>query len=230
MSQIQDIQGAPVALNRGMVAYVDMDDVERVTRYQWRVTSEGYATAQVDGRTTYMHHFILLHGGCDEVDHKDQNRLNNCKSNLRPATCSQNKANRPKPKPKLNTIPTSRYKGVSLSSSGNTWRGQVVCNGVVYHRTFRSENDAARFYNEKAVELFGEFAFLNVILPDDRVLSRPEHSYVCGECGKSFTSIYSRVGYCSDECRRPARSRRAAAHTRETRRKQKLANSREAVA
>ena len=50
------------------------------------------------------------------IDHKDMNRLNNQRLNLRPATHSQNKANR---NAQVNS--KSGIKGVSYSSKRNKW-------------------------------------------------------------------------------------------------------------
>ena len=65
------------------------------------------------------------------------------------------------------TTASSPYKGVSKivrKTSGNVYSVCVRKNGTV-HRLgiFKNEEDAAHAYNEKAQELFGEYAYLNVI-------------------------------------------------------------------
>ena len=91
------------------------------------------------------------------TDHIDGNPLNNQKSNLRNATKSQNGMNR-----KSNRNSSSKYKGISWNKQNKKWRGEIQKNkkryGLGY---FKSEIEAARAYNKKALELFGEYARLN---------------------------------------------------------------------
>ncbi|OJH53454.1 hypothetical protein ATN81_18850 [Agrobacterium pusense] len=60
--------------------------------------SDGYIRIQIEGERKYAAHWAWLYmtGKLpdDEVDHEDRNRSNNAWSNLRPATKSQNCANR----------------------------------------------------------------------------------------------------------------------------------------
>ena len=99
---------------------------------------------------------------CDKpiADHIDGNKTNNCASNLRWATKSENNMNQ-KPQQKAKH---SRYKGVSFHKLANKWRAYVNKNGK---RTelglFIDEKEAAQKYNEAAIRLFGEFALLNKI-------------------------------------------------------------------
>ena len=66
---------------------------------------------------------------------------------------------------------TSIYKGVSLSARGskiNPWRGMITKrdnNGkrVCFRKSFKTEREAGLWYNKKAKELFGEFAYQNKI-------------------------------------------------------------------
>ena len=94
------------------------------------------------------------------VDHIDRNRVNNQVSNLRYATDSQNGANRTK---KANT--SSTYRGVCWDSTRKKWRVDIMQN---YRRNhigyYDDEREAARAYNARAHELFGEFANLNEIM------------------------------------------------------------------
>jgi hypothetical protein len=90
-------------------------------------------------------------------DHKDRNHFNNQKENLRPCGYSQNCANVPKVHKG-----TSKYKGVSFCSQTKRWRAQIMrYRKQVNIGRFDTEEEAARAYDAKAVEIFGEFAFLN---------------------------------------------------------------------
>ena len=93
------------------------------------------------------------------VDHIDGDRTNNCITNLRYATKSENGMNQ-----KKHVNATSMYKGVYFYKQTNKWRATMkvggVCAGLGY---FESEEEAAKAYNEAARRIFGEFAKLNVI-------------------------------------------------------------------
>jgi hypothetical protein len=92
------------------------------------------------------------------VDHRDHNGLNNRRENLRIATHAQNQWNQIK----TDRPTTSRYKGVRRTRFA--WRPEISFNDKsLYLGSFRTEEAAARAYNAKALELFGEFASLNVI-------------------------------------------------------------------
>ena len=98
------------------------------------------------------------------VDHIDRNKLNNCINNLRWATNQENQMNSTKTKNKK----TSKYKGFSWFKACNKWKAQIKLNGKSFHLGyFDNEKDAARAYNNKALELFCEFANLNEISDDD---------------------------------------------------------------
>jgi hypothetical protein len=91
------------------------------------------------------------------VDHKDRNKLNCRRSNLRPATPPQNNANRGK-----GIGHSSKFKGVTWDRIRNRWMAKIGSN----HRhhflgRFKSEIEATCAYNEAAKELFGEFTSLN---------------------------------------------------------------------
>ena len=90
-----------------------------------------------------------------DADHIDNNRLNNKVNNLRWATHQQNIMNKSKGSKRT----TSIYKGVWKETA---WRAGIKYNAKTIHLgSFKTEDEAARAYNAKALELFGEFAKLN---------------------------------------------------------------------
>jgi len=97
---------------------------------------------------------VFFPSGKYELDHADTNKHNNSLANLRIATHGQNSMNR---SPILHK---SRFKGVTPKRGH--WMARVKFNGkYTYLGEFTSEEDAAKAYDKKARELFGEFAFLN---------------------------------------------------------------------
>lgn len=145
-----------------------VDESDRdILEMSWYVDNLGYV-ARKDGRrlarkTVYMHRVILERKidrritSFEECDHIDGNKLNNSRSNLRISTRSQNQANR-----KKLSNNKSGYKGVSFHKSSKKWIACVVKDGVSYYcGSFDDPISAARSRDKKALELFGEFAFLN---------------------------------------------------------------------
>lgn len=83
-------------------------------------------------------------------DHKNRVRHDNSIENLRPATYSQNLANRL-------THNAIGFRGVSRTRNG--FAAQICCDYQVYNLgTFASAELAHAAYKKKAKELFGEFA------------------------------------------------------------------------
>jgi hypothetical protein len=148
-----------VPLTQGLFAIVDVEDYERVSRYTWCASGMGnrvYAYRHDNGKTLAMHRFLT---NCPQgmvVDHIDGNGLNNRQNNLRVCTQQQNLYNsRPKGK-------SSKYKGVCRDKRRKGWVVYVRYNRRnIFVGRFKDEIEAARAYDRKAYELFGEYAYLN---------------------------------------------------------------------
>lgn len=151
-----------IQLSKGLFAIVDDEDFERISRFKWSATkSDGkwYARRNHSGSTVYLHRFILGITTRQYIDHINGNSLDNRRANLRIATNSQNGANT-----KKRTTNTSGYKGVK--KAGRKWRATITCNYREVHiGVYETPEDAARAYDSKARELFGNFAGLNFTLP-----------------------------------------------------------------
>lgn len=102
------------------------------------------------------------------VDHISGDRLDNRVENLRWCSSSQNSHNSKKTRAGKSTCD---YKGVYLQKKrwGEYWTAQISCDGQHYYlgNSHKTAEDAARAYDAKAKELFGEFAKLN--FPSDAV-------------------------------------------------------------
>ena len=111
---------------------------------------------------TQSHRFYLPKGGTASglvVDHINHNTLDNRRKNLRLCTWAQNNQNR-RPSKRKNKL--SKYKGVSFYKKSKLYRALIWCNKKQYFLGyFKDETDAAKAYDKKARELFGEFAYLN---------------------------------------------------------------------
>ncbi len=90
------------------------------------------------------------------ADHIDGNPLNNCLSNLRWATESENNMNCG-----LSVRNKSGHKGVYQSKSGK-WVAFISQNNKnVYLGSFEDKNEAVRKANEERIRLFGEYVRLS---------------------------------------------------------------------
>jgi hypothetical protein len=154
-----------ILTTNGKSVVVDDDDYDRVAGYKWSSFLAGkswYVNTKIDGKTAYIHRLITGAPAGMDVDHLDGDGLNNQRNNLRVCTHQQNQQNTRKP-----DIPTSSiYKGVTKSNRGGkkVWAAQVKHNKKHIHcGNFETQEEAARAYNAKAMELFGEFANLNEI-------------------------------------------------------------------
>jgi hypothetical protein len=149
-----------VPLSKGMVALVDDEDYPLVCVWKWCAASAGrnsYAVSPTMYNYTgiqQMQHLIMGHA---KYDHIDGNGLNNQKSNLRPCNCIENGGNR-----RVSKNNHSGFKGVYHSKLGRPWKASISHKGIyIYLGYFDTAEEAAHAYDEKAVELFGEFAQTN---------------------------------------------------------------------
>lgn len=158
-----------IDLLHGLFALVDDDDHEKLSRHLWHAGKGGsdtfYAVRYIrKGNATiriYMHREILNAPADKDVDHRDGHTLDNRKSNLRLCDPSTNQANS-----RLPRTNTSGYRGVSLDKALKSpqWRARIKYRQKEYWLGyFPTKEAAARAYNAKAKELFGEFARLNPV-------------------------------------------------------------------
>jgi hypothetical protein len=140
---------------------VDTADYDLIKNYRWHCEKHRhvmYAASTAKNRQLAIHRLIVP--GCERVDHKDHDGLNNRRDNLRPATVQQNAKNRMKHRERF-----SRFKGVAKSNwRAKKFKAAIRINSKLFHLGyFDSEIEAAARYNEAAKAGFGEFAHLNCI-------------------------------------------------------------------
>lgn len=154
-------------LSRGLTAWVNDEDYERLSTFKWYATtsarSNTYAARNVkhsDGRRTVvlLHREVLEAGQGVVVDHTDGDGLNNTRANLRVVVGNGNKHN-----VRRHVDNASGFKGVS--AFGRKWRAQICCDRRTRHLgLFDTPEAAARAYDVASRELHGEFAKTNVAL------------------------------------------------------------------
>ncbi len=168
-----------IPLTQGKFALIDADMFEQLSAFAWQYSKASdvrpaYATTRIytDGRRSNravsMHRMVMGEPE-GEVDHLNMNGLDNRRANLRVATKSQQRANQFK---QANT--QSKYKGVCRKRK--FWQASIKTARVKHNLgVHRTEEAAARAYDVKARELWGEFARLNFPEPGEQSALNPDH-------------------------------------------------------
>lgn len=144
---------ARITLTRGKVALIDAADVPLVRGRNWFATgADGhpYAAMREEKKVNYLHRFLMSPPEGMVVDHVNGDGLDNRRSNLRVATTRENAAN------SRRAVNKAGYIGVTRMRSGRFYAAIQIGIGA-----FDTAEEAARAYDEKAREIFGEFAMTN---------------------------------------------------------------------
>jgi hypothetical protein len=149
-----------IPLGNGVHAKVDDEDYTFLSKITWRLfkarSGLQYARGWVPEkrRKMFMHNLLLPLPVGKRPDHFNGDGTDNRRSNLRPATQSQNiAAARPWGK--------SRYKGVSPIRG--RWRARITQNyRTVTIGYYGTEHEAAAAYDKAAKSIHGHFARLNL--------------------------------------------------------------------
>lgn len=102
----------------------DLDDFDKVKQYQWHCDKKGYICTCVNHKALFLHRLIMNNNDSNVViDHINRDKHNNCKSNLRICSFSDNTLNS-----KIRIDNTSGYKGVSFNKRYNKWESYITIN------------------------------------------------------------------------------------------------------
>lgn len=148
--------GVGLTSNTNREFYFDLEDFDLIYDYCWfeDINKEGYHCLKSnDNQTRKMIRFHQLLG-YKNYDHINRNPLDNRKSNLRPATNSQNSMNRSK-----RADNTSGVIGVSWYKKLNKWVVKIYENKKQHHLGyFIDKEEAIKVRLRAEVKYFGEFA------------------------------------------------------------------------
>jgi hypothetical protein len=158
-----------IQLSNGLFTEVDTEDaIELLGMGSWSYSARnkdkqtgGYAGRYIDGKYVYMHVYIARKMGLQgKVDHKDRNRLNNKRENLREATFSEDRRNR-----KVFKNNTSGYKGVYFKKAQpehrrhhDKWYAAISYNGIQMQSGYFDTIEEAIEERKRMIKLYyGEF-------------------------------------------------------------------------
>jgi hypothetical protein len=159
-----------IYLGEGRFTIVDPQDFYWLNYFNWVPKGSGnrsYAVRLVSDtdhiKFLSMHRAIMGSPAGLQVDHRNRNRLDNRRANLRIATPSQNQFNKGKTTRKT----SSCYVGVTFVKSIGRWKAQIMLDGkTIFLGYFDSEIEAAKAYDAAAKKYHGEFACLNFLEKD----------------------------------------------------------------
>lgn len=136
--------------NTNKEVYFDLEDSDEILSHTWREDRHGYIETSINGKRTTMHQLL----GYKWHDHKNRNKADNRRENLRP--CSHKENNRNKNKKDLNT---SGFIGVRWDKNRNKWAASIkVDYKTIYIGRFDNKYDALVARLQAEAKYFKEFA------------------------------------------------------------------------
>jgi hypothetical protein len=149
-------------ITKGYVILFSYEDRRLVEARRWTAAVRDravYAEGKVYGVRMYLHQAIgaeIFEEGA-EIDHRNHNGLDCMRGNLRPCTRTENASNQ------RARGGRSRFKGVYRGHSRtNPWVAQIRHEKKTHGLgNYATEEEAARAYDAAAVQMKGQFAWLN---------------------------------------------------------------------
>lgn len=163
-----------IPLTNGHSTIVDAEDYTFLMQWKWKAHPHKHVGLRAardfkkmdkstgkNIRKTFLMHRVITN--CPDglvVDHINGDMLDNRRENLRVCTSQENRFNSKTHMTKKG----SKFKGVHKNR--DKWRAVIMHNRKYIHiGNFLTPEEAARAYDAKALELFGEFAHLNFPKP-----------------------------------------------------------------
>lgn len=161
-----DITMKYIPLTQGKFAIVDDNMFDYLNQWKWYAIKCRYCfyAARSIGKHPHqkqirMHRVIMNTPKGMGTDHRNHNGLDNKESNLRICTNAENQHNQTL---QNNKKKTSKYKGMSWATKRKRWVVAIKLHNISIHiGYYHNEIEAAKSYDVKAKELFGEFACCN---------------------------------------------------------------------
>jgi len=165
-SVYKDIGNNLYELRDGII--IDKDDYDKVKYFNVYVGKNNYAKISTPAKLWELHRYLLkINDPAILVDHIDNDRLNNSKSNLRESNHKKNAQNRLKLK-----NASSVYYGVKKTKN-NLYNAKIVKDGVaIFTKSSKSELEVAQYRDVYIIKyLKDEHYKLNFEWNDEKILS-----------------------------------------------------------
>ena len=138
--------------------FFDKEDFEYVKKYYWYIDTTGYVVhkynSKTKGKTYYLHRELMSCGKEKFIDHINNNKFDNRKSNLRLATAQQNTFNKSIQKNNTSGVP-----GVFYIKNTNKWLATIGYNNKnINLGSFKDKSKAIIARKEAEQKYFGKFA------------------------------------------------------------------------
>ena len=138
------------ATNTNEEVYFDLNDSDIILKHTWYIGKNGYPSTNIDEKTTTLHAFL----GYKWCDHKNRNKKDNRRENLRLCTQQENCRNS-----SLRSDNTSNIIGVNIIKSRNQWEARIWNNGkTIRLGYFNNKEDAIIARLQAECDYYGEFA------------------------------------------------------------------------
>lgn len=135
-------------------AIIDKDDYEKVNKYKWYEVDGYCVTKGIDKKNPTDICNVIFNNYNAIYDHRDKNRLNNSKANLREVTIQQNAMNMGK---KISN--SSGVTGVHLQATKKKWTAVMTCNyKLLWGGAYESFDDAVLSRAKMEVANFHEYS------------------------------------------------------------------------
>lgn len=126
-------------------AFISEEDYDLCKDIYWIITEYGYVRGYLNGRQIFLHKLITNTDNNILIDHKNLNKLDNRRNNLRVANHCLNSLNR---LPQSNS--TTGITGVSYDTRRNKYRAYIKKNGKQYFLGYHEEIGSAIESRNKA--------------------------------------------------------------------------------
>lgn len=152
---------AYIITSKGEKSIIDSEDVERIKGFCWWVSNTGYLMGDVHKPKKHISIHRLIMNILDRpdiiIDHKNGNKLDNRKSNLRICTRTENSYNKA-----MQPYNTSGITGVTWDKARRKWAAAICYEGKRIHLgRYSNKDDAIKARREAEDKYFGEFSYHN---------------------------------------------------------------------
>jgi hypothetical protein len=137
----------------GDVIIADAEDYDKLSKYSWCISKTGYAVANINGKVTKMHRYILDDADGYIIDHSNGNRLDNRKLNLRKCTNTENARN-----VSVSKNSRSGVLGVRITPNNRYVATIMVNRKTIYIGTYDTLAEAKTARMKAEIKYFGEYA------------------------------------------------------------------------